>query len=70
MTDQLGKFTKAATQFRSMIENADRSKLPVEFENFPGWAPGSRDDEKIQAALVTPENCHQEQQRTEKHQKR
>lgn len=47
MADQLDKYTKAATRFRQMIENADRSKLPIEFENFPGWAPGSRDDEKI-----------------------
>ena len=47
MADQLDKFTKAATRFRQMIENADRSKLPDEFENFPGWAPGIRDDEKI-----------------------
>ena len=43
----LDNLTKAATQFRQMIENADRSKLPTEFENFPGWAPGSRDDEKM-----------------------
>ncbi len=43
MTDKamLDKFTKAATQFRSMIENADRSKLPVEFKNFPGQSPTS-----------------------------
>ncbi len=47
MADQLDKYTKAATRFRQMIENAERSKLPIEFENFPGWAPGSRDDEKI-----------------------
>ena len=31
----LDKFTKAATQFRSMIENADWSKLTMEFEYFP-----------------------------------
>ena len=47
MANQLENFTKAATRFRQMIENTDRSKLPVEFKNFPGWAPGSRDDEKI-----------------------
>ncbi len=49
MVDQamLENLTKAATQFRQMIENADGSKLPIGFENFPGWAPGSRDDEKI-----------------------
>ena len=49
MTDKtmLDDLTKVAAQFRQMIENADRAKLPVEFENFPGWAPGSRDDEKI-----------------------
>ena len=45
--DRLDKYKKAATRFRQMIENTDRSKLPIEFENFPGWAPGSRDDEKI-----------------------
>ena len=49
MADQatLDKYTKAATQFRQMIENADGSKLPIGFKNFPGWAPGSRDDEKV-----------------------
>ena len=41
MADQamLDNLTKAATQFRSMIENADSSKLPVEFKNFPGRSP-------------------------------
>ena len=47
MADQLDIYTKAATRFRQMIENTDRSKLPVELENFPGWAPGSRDDVKM-----------------------
>ena len=43
----VAELTQVATLFRQMIENANRSKLPVEFENFPGWAPGSRDDEKM-----------------------
>ena len=49
MVDQvtLDKYKKAATRFRQMIENTDKSKLPIEFENFPGCTPGSRDDEKI-----------------------
>ena len=42
MTDQLDKYTKAATRFRQMIENADRSKLPVEFEDFPSRDLASR----------------------------
>ena len=43
MTDKimLDKFTQAATDFRQMIENADPSKLPVEFKNFPGQSPAS-----------------------------
>ena len=43
----LDNLTEQATQFRQLIESADRSKLPTELENFPGWPPGSRDDEKI-----------------------
>ncbi len=43
MTDKamLDDLAEAATQFRHMIENADRSKLPVEFKNFPGESPAS-----------------------------
>ena len=49
MADQttLDNLTNAATQFRSMIENADRSKLPVEFENFPGKNPAVHRYENI-----------------------
>ena len=56
MTDKtmLDDLTKVAAQFRQMIENTDRAKLPDEFENFPGWAPGSRDDEKIHAFHSEP----------------
>jgi len=32
---QLNNLTKAATTFRLLIENTDRSKLTVDFENFP-----------------------------------
>ncbi len=32
---QLNNLTKAATSFRQLIENTDRSKLTVDFENFP-----------------------------------
>lgn len=41
MADQatLDKYTKAATCFRQMIENADRAKLPIELKNFPGENP-------------------------------
>ena len=35
MADQLDKLTKAATTFRQLIENTDRSKLTVDFEHFP-----------------------------------
>ena len=46
MADQatLDKYTEAATQFRQMIENTDRSKLPIEFEDFgvPGIGLASR----------------------------
>ena len=47
MVNKLENLTKVATRFRQMIENTDKSKLPIEFENFPGWTPGSRNDEKI-----------------------
>ena len=33
--DKLEKLTELATQFRLMIEEADWSKLTMEFENFP-----------------------------------
>ena len=33
--DKLDKLTRAATRFRFLIENADRSKLTEDFEHFP-----------------------------------
>ncbi len=42
MTGQnIVELTRAATRFRQMIENADRAKLPIEFENFPTGSCGS-----------------------------
>jgi len=38
--NQQGKMTELATQFRQMIENADRSILPIEFEKFPTGSCG------------------------------
>ena len=48
MADQLEKFTKAATRFRQLIENSDRSRLPIEFQEFPfHWHAGSCVDAPI-----------------------
>jgi len=35
MVDKLENLTKVATRFRFLIEEADWSKLTIEFENFP-----------------------------------
>jgi len=42
MADQetLDKYTKAATRFRQMIEEADWSNLTIEFEKFPKYSCG------------------------------
>ena len=37
---KVAELTRAAKLFRQMIENADRSKLPIEFENFPAGSCG------------------------------
>ncbi len=36
----LDNLTKLASRFRLLIENADRSKLPISFENFPAGSCG------------------------------
>ena len=40
MAGSLDNLTKLATQFRQLIENADWSKLTVEFEDFPAGSCG------------------------------
>ena len=41
MAEQLDNLTRAATRFRQMIENSDRSRLPIEFQEFPfHWHTG------------------------------
>ena len=38
--NQQGKLTELVSLFRQLIESADRSKLPIEFEKFPTGSCG------------------------------